>query len=239
MWPSLKDIGNGIESAASSVWEWGSRNKDTIATVTAVGIAAAVIAGCAIVAPISGVVIAGAAVGGAIGGISEVISQVAEEGKVTSVKKIIVSTALGAASGAMTGGTVSTATSIVGNMTLSMGGSLAKDVISISDGADISGEQMAMNAATNGIIGAISGKIGGAGTQYNKFKSTTVNSILFNGEEILGASTKTVWREYGKYYTDSITKAMVKGFGYGSIPSTVMTTWQVMHSGEEKETCIH
>ena len=90
-------------------------------------------------------------------------------------KKIIVSTALGAASGAMTGGTVSTATSIVGNMTLSMGGSLAKDVMSISDGADISGEQMAMNAATNGVIGAISGKIGGAGTQYNKFKSTTVN----------------------------------------------------------------
>ena len=54
--------------------------------MTAVGIAAAVIAGCAIVAPISGVVIAGAAVGGAIGGISEVKSQVAEEGKVTSVK---------------------------------------------------------------------------------------------------------------------------------------------------------
>ena len=34
-------------------------------------------------------------------------------------------------------------------------------------------------------------------------------------------------------------KAMLKGFGYCSIPSTAVTIWQIMHSGEEKETCIH
>ena len=211
MWPSLKDIGEGIKSAANSVGEFVSDHKDTIATV--------------------------AAVGGTIGGISEITSQITSDGKVTSIKKVIISTALGAASGALTGGTASAATSIVGNAALSAGGSVAKDVVSIGNGANISGKDMVINAAINGGIGALSGKIGGAGAQYNKFKSTTVNTILFNGEKILGASTETIWREYGKYYTDSIAKAMLKGFGYGSIPSTAVTIWQIMHSGEEKETC--
>ena len=237
MWPSLKDIGEGIKSAANSVGEFVSDHKDTIATVATVAVAATVIVGCVITAPVAGAVIAGAAVGGTIGGISEITSQITSDGKVTSIKKVIISTALGAASGALTGGTASAATSIVGNAALSAGGSVAKDVVSIGNGANISGKDMVINAAINGGIGALSGKIGGAGAQYNKFKSTTVNTILFNGEKILGASTETIWREYGKYYTDSIAKAMLKGFGYGSIPSTAVTIWQIMHSGEEKETC--
>jgi len=237
MWPSWSDIGNGIKKAASSVGEFVSEHKDIIATAVSVGVAAVVIGvGCA-VAPITGAVIVGAAIGGTIGGISETVSQIATEGKVTSVKKIIISTALGAASGALTGGTVSTATSVVGNIALSGCGSVVKDVVSISEGENISGKDMLINAGINGTIGALSGIIGGAGAQYNKFRSTTVNSILFNGEEILSVSTQSAWREYGKYHTDSIAKAMVKGFGYGSMPSNAVTSWQIMASEEEKELC--
>ena len=83
MWPSWSDIGNGIKKAASSVGEFVSEHKDIIATAVSVGVAAVVIGvGCA-VAPITGAVIVGAA----IGGISETVSQIATEGKVTSVKK--------------------------------------------------------------------------------------------------------------------------------------------------------
>ena len=211
MWPSLKDIGKGIKNAASSVGEFVSDHQDTIATVASVAIAAAVIAGCVVAAPVAGAVIAGAAVGGTIGGISEVASQIATEGKVTSVKKVIISTAGGAASGALTGGTASVATSVAGNMALSAGGSVAKDTVSISNGENISRKDMVIN----GGIGALSGKIGGSGAQYNKFKSTTADLILYNGEKILDISTRSVWREYTKYYTDSIAKAIAKGFGYG------------------------
>ena len=83
MWPSWSDIGNGIKKAASSVGEFVSEHKDIISTAVSVGVAAVVIGvGCA-VAPITGAVIVGAA----IGGISETVSQIATEGKVTSVKK--------------------------------------------------------------------------------------------------------------------------------------------------------
>ena len=152
MWPSLKDIGEGIKSAANSVGEFVSDHKDTIATVATVAVAATVIVGCVITAPVAGAVIAGAAVGGTIGGISEITSQITSDGKVTSIKKVIISTALGAASGALTGGTASTATSIVGNAALSAGGSVAKDVVSIGNGANISGKDMVINAAINGGI---------------------------------------------------------------------------------------
>ena len=129
MWPSWSDIGNGIKKAASSVGEFVSEHKDIIATAVSVGVAAVVIGvGCA-VAPITGAVIVGAAIGGTIGGISETVSQIATEGKVTSVKKIIISTALGAASGALTGGTVSTATSVVGNIALSGYGSMPSNAV--------------------------------------------------------------------------------------------------------------
>lgn len=77
---------------------------------------------------------------------------VPSDGKVTSIKKVIISTALGAASGALTGGTASTATSIVGNAALSAGGSVAKDVVSIGNGANISGKDMVINAAISGGI---------------------------------------------------------------------------------------
>ena len=62
---------------------WAMLLPAAIATAVSVGVAAVVIGvGCA-VAPITGAVIVGAA----IGGISETVSQIATEGKVTSVKK--------------------------------------------------------------------------------------------------------------------------------------------------------
>lgn len=98
---------------------------------------------------------------------------------------------------------------------------------------------MALNAIVNGGIGALGGKLGGAGAQYGKYNTNYVTSILFDGNNILGTSTKRVWSEYGKYYTDSIAKAIVKGFGFGSIPSTAMTTWQMMENKEEDDSCIN
>ena len=51
-----------------------------------------------------------------------------------------------------------------------------------------------------------------AGAQHNKYYVNEVKSIMFDGKNVLEASVRRVWSESGKYYTDSITKAMVKGF---------------------------
>ena len=138
MWPSLSDIKDGIVGTVKKAGKWISDHKDTIATVATVVVSAAVVVGCVGAAPVAGAGLAGAAIGGeTVGGVSEVASQVAADGKVTSVKKVIISTALGAASGALTGGTASAGTAMVANGALSAGGSVTKDIVSLSEGEDI------------------------------------------------------------------------------------------------------
>lgn len=239
MWPSLSDIKDGIVGTVKKAGKWISDHKDTIATVATVVVSAAVVVGCVAAAPVAGAVLAGAAIGGAIGGVSEVASQVAADGKVTSVKKVIISTALGAASGALTGGTASAGTAMVANGALSAGGSVAKDIVSLSEGEDISGGQIVANATINGIIGFVSGAMGGAGAQHNKYYVNEVKSIMFDGKNVLEASVRKVWSESGKYYTDSITKAMVKGFCSGSVPSVGSTIWQIVTDKREKNECAY
>ena len=239
MWPSLSDIKDGIVGTVKKAGKWISDHKDTIATVATVVVSAAVVVGCVAAAPVAGAVLAGAAIGGAIGGVSEVASQVAADGKVTSVKKVIISTALGAASGALTGGTASAGTAMVANGALSAGGSVAKDMVSLSEGEDISGGQIVANATINGIIGFVSGAMGGAGAQHNKYYVNEVKSIMFDGKNVLEASVRKVWSESGKYYTDSITKAMVKGFCSGSVPSLGSTIWQIVTDKREKNECAY
>ena len=239
MWPSLSDIKDGIVGTVKKAGKWISDHKDTIATVATVVVSAAVVVGCVAAAPVAGAVLAGAAIGGAIGGVSEVASQVAADGKVTSVKKVIISTALGAASGALTGGTASAGTAMVANGALSAGGSVTKDIVSLSEGEDISGGQIVANATINGIIGFVSGAMGGAGAQHNKYYVNEVKSIMFDGKNVLEASVRKVWSESGKYYTDSITKAMVKGFCSGSVPSLGSTIWQIVTDKREKNECAY
>lgn len=239
MWPSLSDIKDGIVGTVKKAGKWISDHKDTIATVATVVVSAAVVVGCVAAAPVAGAVLAGAAIGGAIGGVSEVASQVAADGKVTSVKKVIISTALGAASGALTGGTASAGTAMVANGALSAGGSVTKDIVSLSEGEDISGGQIVANATINGIIGFVSGAMGGAGAQHNKYYVNEVKSIMFDGKNVLEASVRKVWSESGKYYTDSITKAMVKGFCSGLVPSLGSTIWQIVTDKREKNECAY
>ena len=58
-------------------------------------------------------------------------------------------------------------------------------------------------------------------------------------ENVLEASVRKVWSESRKYYSDSITKAMVKGFCSGSVPSLGSTISQIVTDKREKNECVY
>lgn len=55
-------------------------------------------------------------------------------------------------------------------------------------GEGISANEILGNATKNGIVGSIAGWFGWTGAQYGSYRSTTVTSIMFDGNQVLGSS---------------------------------------------------
>lgn len=197
MWPSLKDIGEGINSVGEFIY---NHKEAIIATTTAVVAVAAIAAVTVATGGLAGPVIAGAVVGAGISAVGTVTEQVAEGGwDNINVDKIIISAATGSVSGALMGSNAGKVISIVGNGIISASGSVASDMVDYNGGEDISSKKILKNAVKNGLIGVVAGFIGGEGAQYGSYKATTVTSILFDGNQILGSSGTVKQCFYGSY----------------------------------------
>lgn len=237
MWPSLKDIGNGIKNAANSVCEFVSDHKEAIiATATAVVAVAAIAAVTVATGGLAAPVIAGAVVGAGISATGTVAEQVAEGGwENVDVDKVIISAATGSISGALMGSNAGMITSIAGNGLISASGSVASDMVDYNRGEDISSKEIVKNAAKNGIIGGIAGWFGGTGAQYGSYKSTTITSVLFDGNQVLGSSGTVKQCFYGSY------KNMLNSnFKIGTIKTGIATAGIMLKNvltSQSKESC--
>ena len=237
----MEDTWDKVSDVANSAKEVVKEHADEIITTgVAVGVGAAVVAGCALAAPAAGVgiVLAGAAIGGTFSAGMEAASQVVQNGEITSISKILISASAGAASGALTGGTASLANSILGNAALSAGSSLAKDTVDLANGEDISVLEVVGKTIVNAGIGALAGWAGGAGAQFSNYPVTYSPNILYDGTKILGVMSKTVWNELKKYGSVVIQKELVKGLLNGALPGVVQTIWDnytINASGENAD----
>ena len=241
-WPKLlENIGSGIQKAAEKTAEWVDDHSAEIITGVAVVASVAVVAACVVTAPVTGGVLAGAAIGCAVGAGTEIHSQIQSEGKVTDVKKVIISSAMGTASGALTGGTASLGVSMAGNAAISVGGSVATDYIDYKKGQDISMRTVALHAVISGVTGTAAGFLGGEGAQYHRYLTTYTTNIFFNGRTIESIMKTAVWKELGKYGTVVIEKELLKGFVNGTIPSFLYAIYETISAylkkGLENEEC--
>ena len=220
MWPSLKDIGEGIKNAVSSVGEFVSDHKEAIiATTTAVVTVAAIAAITVATGGLIGPVIAGAVVGAGISATGTVAEQVAEGGwDNIDVDKVIISAATGSVSGALMGSNAGMATSVVGNGLISASGSVASDMVDYDRGEGISANEILGNATQNGIVGSIAGWFGGTGAQYGSYRSTTVTSIMFDGNQVLGSSGTVK-----QCFYDSYKNMLSSNFKIGAFKTGVAT----------------
>ena len=221
MWPSWSDIGNGIKKAASSVGEFVSEHKEAIiATAGAVIAVTAMAALTVVTGGLAGPVIAGAVVGAGINATGTVAEQVIEGGwNNIDIDKVTISAATGAISGAMMGMNIGVAAAIIGNGLISVSGSVASDMVDYDRGEDITSEVILENATKNGIVGSIAGCFGGAGAQYKSYMSTTVTSIMYDGNRVIGSSGITEQCFYGSY------KNMLdSNFKIGAVKTGMVTT---------------
>ena len=221
MWPSWSDIGNGIKKAASSVGEFVSEHKEAIiATAGAVIAVTAMAALTVVTGGLAGPVIAGAVVGAGINATGTVAEQVIEGGwNNIDIDKVTISAATGAISGAMMGMNIGVAAAIIGNGLISVSGSVASDMVDYDRGEDITSEVILENATKNGIVGSIAGCFGGAGAQYKSYMSTTVTSIMYDGNRVISSSGITEQCFYGSY------KNMLdSNFKIGAVKTGMVTT---------------
>ena len=221
MWPSWSDIGNGIKKAASSVGEFVSEHKEAIiATAGAVIAVTAMAALTVVTGGLAGPVIAGVVVGAGINATGTVAEQVIEGGwNNIDIDKVTISAATGAISGAMMGMNIGVAAAIIGNGLISVSGSVASDMVDYDRGEDITSEVILENATKNGIVGSIAGCFGGAGAQYKSYMSTTVTSIMYDGNRVISSSGITEQCFYGSY------KNMLdSNFKIGAVKTGMVTT---------------
>lgn len=114
---------------------------------------------------------------------------------------------------------IGVAAAIIGNGLISVSGSVASDMVDYDRGEDITSEVILENATKNGIVGSIAGCFGGAGAQYKSYMSTTVTSIMYDGNRVISSSGITEQCFYGSY------KNMLdSNFKIGAVKTGMVTT---------------